>query len=223
MIQINLLPDEYRKSARTPLKFVAAIAAATAINGSLVAVWTWMVFGVAAKLETEQTQLQMEMDGLTPQVAYHDALDEEITIFATREETLVTINKNRVLWTEKLDQLLDVVNSGNQVDHFIWFDDLSVKQEAPRRGSTTFGELKANGHSGSDKWNQVANFLEDIEDTELSGFIRDFAAPGMPQGTQNSPDPDLIPAVNWSFPLTLGLRSPDERSAVQQPNVEAGR
>ena len=83
--------------------------------------------------------------------------------------------------------------------------------------------MKANGHSGSDKWNQVANFLEDIEDTELSGFIRDFAAPGMPQGTQNSPDPDLIPAVNWSFPLTLGLRSPDERSAVQQPNVEAGR
>ena len=102
MIQINLLPEEYRKSARTPLKLVAAIAGATAVNGSLIAVWGWLFFGVAAKLDTEQTQLQMEMDGLTPQVAYHDALDEEITIFTTREQTLGEINKNRVLWTEKL-------------------------------------------------------------------------------------------------------------------------
>jgi hypothetical protein len=216
MIRINLLPEEYRRKARTPFKMVLAIAASTVINGSLLATWCWMALGVAAEVEIERATLRMDMDGLTPQVAYHDALDEEIKIFASQEQTLAQINMNRVLWTEKLDQLIDIVNSGNEVDHFIWFDGLTVKQEPPRGNSTSFGSIKASGHSGSPKWNQVANFLEDVGDTQLTGFVNDFQKISMPEGTQNPPEDDLIPSVNWSFPLTLDLRSPDERWAIRQ-------
>ncbi|MCP3916931.1 MAG: hypothetical protein GY711_15390 [bacterium] len=224
MIRINLLPEEYRRKARTPFKVMLAVAGAVTVNASLLAYWCWLTFGVAAEIETERSVLQLEMDGLTPQVNYHNALDGEIKVFASRELTLATITKKRVLWTKKMDELIDVVHSGNDgLDHYIWFDDLQVKQEegggGRRRGGDSFGSLKASGHSGSPKWNQVANFLEDIEDRDLTFFIEDFSKPGSPEGTLNPPDDDLIPAVNWSFPLTLDLRNPDDRLAARAEEV----
>ena len=39
MILINLLPDEYRRKGRTPVKFMAFTAGAVAINASLLAFW----------------------------------------------------------------------------------------------------------------------------------------------------------------------------------------
>lgn len=219
MIRINLLPDEYRRKARTPFKVMLAVSGAVTLNASLLAYWCWLTFGVSAEVETERSVLQLEMDGLTPQVNYHNSLDAETKVFASREQTLAQITRNRVAWTKKLDELVDVVHSGNDgVAHYIWFDDLQVRQEAGggRRGTTaSFGNLKATGHSGSPKWNQVANFLEDVEDGELTAFIDDFSQPGSPEGTLNPPDDDLIPSVNWSFPLTLALKSPDERAVAR--------
>ena len=45
MITINLLPEEYRRTARTPLKLMAAVSGAVAVNTSLLAWWCWMSFG----------------------------------------------------------------------------------------------------------------------------------------------------------------------------------
>jgi hypothetical protein len=225
MIRINLLPEEYRKKARTPVKMLAAVAASVAINASLLAWWCWMTFGVAAEINTELSVLQLEMDGLTPQVNYHDALQKEIAFHSAREKTLADVTKSRVLWTKVLDQLIDIVHSGGEgVRHFIWFDDVTAKVEEVKRGSrgaraTSFGSLKAGGHSGSDAWNQVAAFLEDIEDPQLSSFHQIFYKPGSPEGTLNASKDDLIPAVNWSFPLSLELRSPEERAVAMAPET----
>ena len=215
MIRINLLPEEYRRRARTPLKLVASFAAVVAVNGSLLAYWCWMAFGVAGEIETRRSVLQIEMDGLTPQVNYHNALQAETKIYASREQTLSEITKNRVLWTRKLDELIDVVNlGGDGVRHFIWFDDLNVKQESDPR-ARSWGELSASGHSGSAKWDQVANFLEDLEDVSLTNFIDTFNKPAPPEGTQNPPDEELIPSEVWSFPLKIGLKSAEERVAAR--------
>ena len=78
MIRINLLPEEYRKKARTPFKMMLAVSSAVAVNATTLAYYVWMTFGITAELDTEFSVLQMEMDGLTPQVNYHDALDVEI-------------------------------------------------------------------------------------------------------------------------------------------------
>lgn len=216
MIRINLLPDEYRRRARTPIKVLGAIALLVAVNTSLIAYWTWLEFGVAAEIETQRSVLQVEMDGLTPQVNYHNALDQEIKAFATREQTLTEITKNRILWTRKLDELIDVVNlGGDGVRHYIWFDDLTVKQESDERGKS-WGSFKASGHSGSAKWDQVAAFLADVADRELTDFIDTFNRLASPEGTQNPPDDELIPSEVWSFPLALELMSPDERLATKE-------
>ena len=213
MITINLLPEEYRRKARTPIKLMLTVVAVVAINSGLAAYWGWLAFGVAAKAKTERTQLETEMAGLEPQVKYHDSLQAETQIHASRESTLGQITRDRILWTRKLDELIDVVNlGGDGVRHYIWFDDLSVKQQAAAAGRVqNHGELKASGHSGSAQWDQVANFLEDVEDLELTAFSDIFERPASPAGTQNPPDEDLIPSEVWSFPFGLKLRDPDSR------------
>lgn len=213
MITINLLPDEYRRRAKSPIGMIAAIGAAVLVNASLIAYYGYLEFGTSANIETTRAVLQLDLDGLKPQVVYHKALEKEIQTRSAREKTLSEITRNRVLWTKTMDELLDVVHAGREgIDHFVWFDDVDVKlEEGGGNARSGFGKLKASGHSGSENYDQVANFLEHIEDRELSGLWQIFGKPQAPQARRNDPDEDLIPSVNWSFPLTIELVSPDER------------
>lgn len=208
MITINLLPEEYRRTARTPLKLLLALGLAVAINGSLIAYLGWVTFAVARAVDSEQSTLQLDMDGLTPQVAYNKALEVEKGFYKSREETLGSITKSRVSWTRKIDELIDVVNRGGEGQrHLVWLDDLVTTENAdPRLNS--YGSVRASGHSGSEKFAQVANFLEDLEG---SPFISDFHPPAPPEGTQSLIDEDLVPSIVWAFPLSLSLKGPEER------------
>ncbi|MCB9905658.1 MAG: hypothetical protein H6831_14725 [Planctomycetes bacterium] len=208
MIHINLLPEEYRRKQRTPVKLMLAVSGAVAVNASLAAWWGWAAFGIAAEVQSEFSVLQTEMDGLAPQVAYHRALEGESKVYKHREDTLAEITKKRISWTEKVDELIDVVNRGGDGQrHLIWLDDLNVTQDGDKRSGGS-GSLKAGGHSGSDKFAQVANFLEDVEN---SPFIKDFNPPAPPEGSESIVDEELMPAVVWAFPLELDLKTPEER------------
>ena len=111
MILINLLPDQYRKRGGTPIKLLAGVAASVAVNGVAIAWYAWLALGVSAEIQSEHDVLQTELDGLTPQVNYHRALETERKSFAAREETLASITTNRINWTRKVDQLIDVIHS----------------------------------------------------------------------------------------------------------------
>ena len=215
MIRINLLPEEYRKKARTPVKLLLSVAGAVTLIAGLLAWWGWAAFGVQSEIESEKAVLQTEMDGLTPQVTYYQSLDGESKQYKSREQTLTSITKSRISWTRKLDELVDVVNRGGDGQrHLIWLDDLQVQQVSETVGQTkNYGSVRANGHSGSDKFAQVANFLEDLEG---SPFISDFQPPAPPEGTQTLIDETLMPPVAWSFPLSLSLKSPEERTAKEE-------
>jgi len=209
MIHINLLPDEYRKKSRRSLKLMLAVCSVVTVNGLLGAWYGWLAFGVAAEIESERMVLQTEMDGLTPQVNYHKSLEGEQKRFGVREQTLTSITTSRINWTRKIDELISVVNAGGEGErHFVWLDDLNVSQTDDARARNA-GSVKASGHSGSDNFAQVANFLEDVEE---STFISDFHPPEPPEGTQTLEDRELIPPVVWSFPLALMLKSHEERN-----------
>jgi len=208
MIRINLLPEEFRRKARTPIKLVLGLAAVVTVNAGLVTWWAFQAIGVQAQIESEQASLQTEMDGLNNQVTYYSSLDAEAKAYKSRESTLQNITSSRVSWTKKLDELIDVVNrGGNGQRHMVWFDDLQVAQTSDTKGKSA-GTFKANGHSGSDKFAQVANFLEDVEG---SPFISDFTPPSPPEGSQAQEDDSLVPSVACSFPLALILKTPEER------------
>jgi Tfp pilus assembly protein PilN len=213
MIHINLLPEEYRRRARTPLKITAAVAGVVGANALLLSWFTWLALGVKAEIDSEMAVLQTELDGLTPQVTFHKALETERKSFAAREETLATITGSRINWTRKVDELVTVINSGgNGERHYVWLDDLNVTQITDPRAKTA-GSVRAAGHSGSDNFDQIANFLEDVE---RSPFIEEFLPPAPPAGTQSNEDKELIPARVWSFPLQLNLKTPEERKAGQK-------
>jgi hypothetical protein len=93
----------------------------------------------------------------------------------------------------------------------VWLDDLNVTQ-AVDGNAKNFGSVRAAGHSGSDKFAQVANFLEDLE---TSAFIDDFEKPSPPEGTQTLVDETLVPPVAWAFPLSLSLKAPEERAKAE--------
>lgn len=208
MIRINLLPEEFRKKARTPVKLVLALVAVVTVNAGMGTWWAWQRIGVQSEIESEAASLQTEMDGLTPQVTYHQSLESEAKQYKSREETLASITTSRISWTKKLDELIDVVNRGqNGQRHLVWLDDLQVTQSTDPKAKVP-GTVRASGHSGSDKFAQVANFLEDLEG---STFIADFQPPAPPEGSQTNVDETLMPPVAWSFPLSLTLKSTDER------------
>jgi len=46
MISVNLLPEEYRRRAKSPIGVIAAISSAVLINASLFAYWGFLHFGV---------------------------------------------------------------------------------------------------------------------------------------------------------------------------------
>jgi Tfp pilus assembly protein PilN len=208
MILINLLPDELRQKRRTPVKLLLAVAGAVAVNGTLVAYWAWTAFGVAAEVKSELAVLQDQRAGLDPQVAYHRDLEKESKLFESRESMLKQITANRISWTRKLDELVDVVNVGGDGEKYlVWFDDLTVDQKESAR-SKTWGSLKASGHSGSTNPSHVANFLDDLE---RSPFCEDFNKPAPPEGAQSNKDEGLMPSEVWNFPLEVALKAPEER------------
>lgn len=211
MIRINLLPEEYQRKARTPVKLMAAVAATVAIVTSLTAWLGWLALGVSASVDSELAVLQTEDDGLRPQVAYHKALDVESAQHRKREQTLAEITESRISWTRKVDEFVDVVSRGGDGDrHLVWFGSLSVQQgTGAAKGKGSAGSLSASGHSGSDNFGQVANFLDDLEE---SSFIEDFDKPAPPEGSETLNDPELMPALVWAFPLSIDLK---ERGADQ--------
>ncbi len=212
MIHINLLPEEYRRKARTPIRVTLAFAGVCGANALLLAWFAWLSLGVKAEIKSEESVLQTELDGLSPQVAYHKALDTERRSFALREETLATITKNRINWTRKVDELIDVINSGGEGErHYVWLDDLQVTQSPDPRNKSA-GSVRSAGHSGSDKFEQIANFLDDLEQ---SPFAKEFMPPAPPEGSQSLEDKELIPAVVWAFPLQLTLKEPEEREGAK--------
>jgi Tfp pilus assembly protein PilN len=219
MIRINLLPEEYRKKSRTPLKLLFALAGLVAVNAVLASWWGWTVFGVRAKVESERATLQLEMDGLAPQVAYYHALEGESKQYKSREKTLASITADRISWTRKMDELIDVANAGGDGSrHLVWLDDLNVTQSTDSN-QKNFGSVRAAGHSGSEKFAQVANFLEDLE---ISAFIDDFEKPSPPEGTQTLVDETLVPPVAWAFPMSLSLKSPEERAKSEAARLKKG-
>ncbi len=218
MILINLLPKEFQQKRRTPLKMMVALAASVAINTSLLAFWAWTAFGVAAEVSSELAVLEDTMAGLNPQIAYHESLEKESKLFQSREKTLGDVTKNRVPWTRKLDELIDVINKGGDGEKYlVWLDGVNVDCEINERKGT-YGTFSATGNSGSNRFSDVANFLDDVQE---STFQADFNAPESVEGSQASYDEELVPAEVWSFPFELTLLPPEERGSIDDEEPEA--
>ncbi|MDG1500958.1 MAG: hypothetical protein P8N31_00250 [Planctomycetota bacterium] len=209
MIQINLLPEELRPQPGITPKKAAALATGALVNASLLAWWGWLSIAVGQRVDMDLVQVKEQMAGLTPQVDYHRALETEHRVYESREQTLGGITGERISWTQKIDEFVDLAHLGSDTSQYlVWFGNLNVTQVSDDRRKD-YGSLRAEGFSGTGNFANVANYLEDLEE---SHFAKGFNPPAPPEGSQSKIDEELTPSEVWSFPVELSLKSPEERN-----------
>lgn len=224
MININLLPDEYRRARRTPVRLMATVAGGLTVNLCLLTLWVWNAFGPVAQADNQLELLQSDADTLQPLVAFHRSLEKEKRLYDSREGTLAEIVQQRTSWTEKLDQLVEVINRGGDGEekYLVWLDDLNVVQTDAtklKKGATSGGTLRANAHSGDGDFGLVANFFEDLEGSD---FAEGFREPAPPEGQRSTKDEGLIPAEIFSFTLDFEMEPPMSPKAAQSATKKEG-
>lgn len=218
MIYINLLPKEFRGRERMPLKSVMLVTGAVAVACTMGAYAAWLWFGELTAAQSDREVAQETLDSLQPQLAQVKALESEKKGFESRSSTLDEIARNRVGWTAKLDQMIDVINTGGTGQKYlIWLDDLTVSRQYDKKTKTA-GLYKAQANCGGENIGLVANFLDDLQSSE---FFEGFEPPKPPEGKSRDDGDGLIPSSAWNFDLELKLKA-RETEADKQPKTSKG-
>jgi Tfp pilus assembly protein PilN len=212
-VSINLLPEEYRRRERTPVRIFAATLAASVVLAGLGAALAYVRFGKLVSTEATLARLQEDKQTLEPAVKHHAALESEVSEYDKWRQTIRDVRTSRIAWSAKLDQFIDLVSqSGDQGRYLVWFTDLAVNQTPDSRG--TGGMLEGKGVSGSDDVAKVAAFLSDLR---RSDFFADFSAVSAPEGKVSETDMNLVPSAVWEFPMKVTIAPRDPKKAAPAP------
>lgn len=226
MIRVNLLPPEYRAAAGTPVgRFAAIIVGVVAVVGA--GCWyAYTHFVVLQKVREVRDLREEEAVNKDRQKEHSLALQREIDEYQQRRRAIQTINRNRVLWSRKLDQFFDIV-ANRDASYNAWLEELEVPtQLATNRRPGPMGAAAAEGpqfrYSGflamqtrNEALAQSSAFHKALTgDPEVSGrrseFFADFVSitnPNVEIVNQASSKP-LTPPVTGAFKTELRLRAP---------------
>jgi Tfp pilus assembly protein PilN len=127
MIEINLLPPQYRPVERTPLPLFLSFV------GGIVLVGAALLFYVALVKSTSTLMSERESAatkcGKLEKIANEaDRLEKEVKEAGARIDTLFMISQSKIFWSRKLDQLVIVRPAS------IWLDSITLtegKKEEP--------------------------------------------------------------------------------------------
>jgi Tfp pilus assembly protein PilN len=167
MIEINLLPQEYRVQEKTPLGLFLAIIVGICVNG---AIFTYQLSlkNDLAKAQQRNAQLVQEKERTDQEVAKVKKLEQEIGIAKRRQETIIEISQSKIVWSQKLIQLGRIMA---EYPNF-WIDRLNLS-----RGGTG-GQLTCNFYAVGNDLRTVAAFRERLtSDTNFWYHFDKFNAP----------------------------------------------
>ncbi len=180
MIAINLIPAELRKVDATPLPRRLTIFGGVALNGlALVVAMTYFL----VKIPTLQSQKESVQSQIYQAATINDvekrynALISQKKDFEQRRDTIEQIEKARMIWAEKLDQLWDLVPPD------MWLSDLRL--EEPPRHKSKRGQPEENprghilvieGYTAGPDVAKVSAFIRALEEKGAEGkdFFEDF-------------------------------------------------
>jgi cell division protein FtsB len=231
MIQINLLPPEYRARTGTPVARFVAIVVGVVLLASATGAYAYTHFIELAKVRELKAAREEEAKGKETQRDRSLALQAEIDAYERRRAAIQTINRSRTLWSRKLDQFFDIVtNQETQEAYNVWLEELEVPPQlaaAARRSAPTLrkgapqdgGQFKFAGfmamEAESEGPAQSSAFYKALTgDPDNTGtpttFFSDFLRinnPGMKIEAQRSAgDEELVPPVVGTFKYDLTLR-----------------
>ena len=200
MIRINLLPEEYWRTERTSPKVFAAMLLGVAMVCSSFGWFGFVYIGELGNMEIEEAGVAESLSSKKQRASYHDQLVKEKDEFEKRSNTIQSIGKSRIIWTEVLDQLIDVVNNDGDTDrHLAWFKSINVKPGDEKMGPTiTMPGWVQGGSLGLKK---VADFHEDLEH---SPFFANVSTKSQPSGVvelnaKRIPPESTFFNLGWTF------------------------
>lgn len=122
MIRINLLPKELQQAARTPVKLFVTMISGIVVLALSVFAYCYLWFDVVV-LEERVSRKHEEVNHLKANAAEVDSLLDDIQDYKRREQAIISIKTNRVLWSRKLDELAALT------PRHIWILQLHMKED----------------------------------------------------------------------------------------------
>jgi len=169
MIQINLLPSDFRRRERLSIKVWGTLLATVVVVCCSLGYFGHVYLNEFKTIEGERVGREDRLKNLEPQAKYDDDLVAEAKEYKKRAKTIQDIATSRVLWTRLVDQFIDIVNNEGETErHNVWFRDLAIKGD---KGGPTWS---LSAFSQSKSFTRQANFLDDIKNHPE--FFADFRA-----------------------------------------------
>ena len=219
MIQINLLPEEYRKAEATPIgRFLTIVVGAVIVTSGLVT-YGFVHYGKLKGAIAVRIEAEAEYTNKKAQADVSLSLQAEIAGYEARRTAIQQIAKGRIMHSRKLDEFLDVVNNrGDRVAYYVWLNGLRVSPpRVTRRGKTTTGGVFSfDGYAAATEsvaFSRVTKFREALR---KDSFFEDFSGISMPNFKSVKWDDGLEPAAAGRFSFSMTLKPLGWRYAVKR-------
>lgn len=236
MIQINLLPPEYRPRTGTPVARFAAIVVGIVMVLSAGGAYAYTHFIELTKVHELRRSREEEVRSTEMQRDRSLRLQQEIDSYEQRRTAIQTINRSRTLWSRKLDQFFDKVTSRDVDDtSALWLETcevpvkaVTVRRRRPKKNKKTTKTIEPAAQFKVEGFMAMANdadgpallseFHKELTgDPERTGKPTEFFADFL---TINNPNMEilrrrtrlkveLVPAIVGAFSYDLGLAPPD--------------
>jgi len=181
MIEINLLPQEYRVQERTPLGLFLTVVVGICTVGAI-GVYEIRLKKDLADKQNENMGLKAEQEKTAKDKADVVKLENDITVARKRQETIIEISQSKIIWSQKLVQFGRIMQ---EYPNF-WIDRLNLQ----KGGGTDKGRLTLNFYALGNNLKDVAAFRKRVtEDTNFWYHFDKFDAPRVtvPQGGSGGP------------------------------------
>jgi hypothetical protein len=172
MIEINLLPPEYRAPEGTNLPLIAALAI-----GVLVVGFTGL-YGMNLSNELAQVESDLEkrledrpaLEELAKKVDNHKA---DIGRQTSRQDTIIKISQSKVMWSLKLDQFARIMNRFST----FWVTNMQLTQRSSRSSGVS-GQLNLQLSATGRDLNDVSRFRDALKhDTNFAYHFQNLPSP----------------------------------------------
>lgn len=237
MIDINLLPEEHREVEGTPKPRLAVTyvgLAAVLVLGALLAYYYLQHIAALQKKEDLQTQ---KADLEVKAKEFND-LQRQISRLSKRRDVVAKLWQNRIIWSRKLDELIDLIPKYVQIDRITL---KAPEQQRGKRGRDDVpqGKLIIACKGNTEDTRYISSFYRvllgelappDGEIERSRRFAGDFVTLGHDGG--KLVDLDLPPGVDareitkpegWEVNITLFYEEPAEDKHAAGPVAAPGQ
>lgn len=129
MIEINLLPEEFRPREKTNLGLIGTVAVGLLVSGATLMI----ALDVKSDLSSKNNDFQQKEQDLKDKkvlVKEIKDLEAEIAQKKDRQNTIITISQSKVMWSLKLQQFSSIAQDFPE----FWVEELELTRKASRGG-----------------------------------------------------------------------------------------